>query len=53
MCQNHVDPSCLLEKDADMCVFQDMERILAANQAGRANLSRGGIAGVVVAGASL
>lgn len=51
MCQNYVDPACLLERDADMCVFQDIQRLLAeANHAQAGALSAGAVAGIVVAG---
>lgn len=49
MCHNHVDPACLAGTDADMCVFQDIQELLAAEQQ-QGSLSGGEIAGVVIGG---
>lgn len=53
MCHNHIDPGCLLEKDADMCVFQHIENLLKGEQQSSrtGQLSSGATAAVVAAGA--
>lgn len=53
LCHNYVDPSCLGKSDADYCVSQDMERLIAGQQAGSSGsgLSKGATAGIAVAGA--
>ncbi len=52
LCHNYVDPSCLLEKDADMCVFQHIEQLMKGQQqsTGPGQLSPGITAAVVAAG---
>jgi hypothetical protein len=52
MCRNYVDPRCLLEQDADLCVAQDIKRLLAApvKQAQPGALPAGAVAGIVVSG---
>lgn len=52
MCHSFVDAACLVDRDADMCVFMDIQRILTAEHDGHKGpqLSTGAVAGIVVAG---
>jgi hypothetical protein len=53
LCHHYVDPSCLLKSDADICVFQDIQRILAGQQQEQQesrSMSKGTLAGIVAAG---
>lgn len=49
LCHSHVDPACLTGKDADMCVFQEIQSMLAAEHQ-HEPLSGGAIAGIVIGG---
>lgn len=49
LCHSYVDPACLNERDADMCVFQSIQSMLAAEHQ-HEPLSGGAIAGIVTGG---
>ena len=46
LCHSYVDPSCLLERDSDICVAQHLEQLLKGQQqgAGPGQLSPGATA---------
>jgi hypothetical protein len=53
LCHHYVGPSCLLKNDADICVFQDIQRILAGQQQEQQEsrgLPKGILAAIVSAG---
>eukprot|EP00878_Enallax_costatus_P017735 GHUV01018633.1.p1 GENE.GHUV01018633.1~~GHUV01018633.1.p1 ORF type:complete len:586 (+),score=150.76 GHUV01018633.1:908-2665(+) len=51
MCDHFVDLKCLEQNDAEICVYEDIDRLLAgqAGDQGAAGLTAGAVAGIVVA----